>query len=258
MAQLFMMLLEPFSVSGLMTAAEDWRVRGVTVGLREHSPVTPLSSFAIYQAKPKKTSTTIELTITKATIDNNKARETMTKFNWNSLIHHHHSETPAGTENPVPATEETHHRRDSKLSHIMDSIRHTLAHEHEKLPANSQAQQPASAPVNTEAGNNGSLSPSLQAVASSKLNENNMGEHSHEADGTWGWPGLGTYTSEHPSHTGSTDAGAPPTSRHQSVSKGKEAEPERRASTVSQASKKSSDTQTGWPGLGPFNEDVEE
>ncbi|RJE17373.1 hypothetical protein PHISCL_10289 [Aspergillus sclerotialis] len=68
----------------------------------------------------------------------------MTKISWNSLTGHH-SETPAGTENPV-AEESQHHRRDSKLSHIMDSIRHSLAHEHEKLPSESQAQHQAPSP----------------------------------------------------------------------------------------------------------------
>ncbi|KIW82423.1 hypothetical protein Z517_05450 [Fonsecaea pedrosoi CBS 271.37] len=184
----------------------------------------------------------------------------MTKMTWNPLGHHH-SDTPAGTENPV--AEETHHRRDSKLSHIMDSIRHSLAHEHEKLPGASQAQDQNPVSANGESGNNGSLSPSLQAVASSKLNENNMGEHSHEAEDSWGWPGLGTYSSasEAPRReslrTASTDSGAPSTSRQDSVPKAKESEPPRRPSTISQASKKSHDTQSGWPGLGSFPEDTE-
>ncbi|OAP61043.1 hypothetical protein AYL99_06047 [Fonsecaea erecta] len=177
----------------------------------------------------------------------------MTKFNLSSLAGHH-SDSPAGTENPVAA--EPHHRRDSKLSHIMDSIRHSLAHEHEKLPGGSQS-QPQTVSANGESGNNGSLSPSLQAVASSKLNENNMGEHSHELDNSWGWPGLGTYTSSTPEAPTASDSGAPSTSRQNSVAKGKESEPARRESTTSHASKKSTDTQTGWPGLGPFPEDVE-
>ncbi|RJE17374.1 hypothetical protein PHISCL_10290 [Aspergillus sclerotialis] len=82
-----------------------------------------------------------------------------------------------------------------------------------------------------------------------------MGEHSHELDDTWGWPGLGTYASGAPEAprkgSGSTDSGAPQAPRQESVSKGKEPEPPRRESTISQASKKSSDTQTGWPGLVP-------
>ncbi|EXJ71440.1 uncharacterized protein A1O5_05248, partial [Cladophialophora psammophila CBS 110553] len=146
-------------------------------------------------------------------------------------------------------------RRDSKLSHIMDSIRHSLAHEHEKLPGESEAQHQGSVAVNSESGNNGSISPSLQAVASSKLNENNMGEHSHELGDTWGWPGLGTYASnESPRTSTSRQESTPP--RRESVPTRKESEPSRRESTTSQASKKSHDTQTGWPGLGPFPEDV--
>ena len=91
------------------------------------------------------------------------------------------------------------HRGDSKLSHIIDSIRHGLAHEHEKLPGGNEAQQ---APA---AATHGSVSPALQATASSKLNENNMEVASHQDNKTYGWPGLGNGWGRQESDGGSED-----------------------------------------------------
>jgi hypothetical protein len=174
---------------------------------------------------------------------------TMTRFNLNSITGH--SEVPATTGPSEPTETHHHHRRDSKLGHVIDSIRHALAHEHEKLPDDNAAEQHPSQQQNPASGgnNNGSLSPSLQAVASSKLNENNMGEDSHQSDESWGWPGLGTFKT----HDSATSQHTK--SRTQSAgSEGPEAHVEERveAATYEAIDNAAESEAYGWPGLGTW------
>ncbi|EXJ59229.1 hypothetical protein A1O7_06661 [Cladophialophora yegresii CBS 114405] len=167
----------------------------------------------------------------------------MTRFNWTTLSGQ--SEAPASSE----PTEHIHHHHESKLSHVMDSIRHALAHEHEKLPSDSAARQQPSQRQDAAGSTNGSMSPALQAVASSKLNENNMGEDSHQSDKTWGWPGLGTFKTH--------DSTTPQRSKSRTAlagSEGSEAQIEEKVEAATfEAIDNAAESETyGWPGLGTW------
>ncbi|KIW67830.1 hypothetical protein PV04_07056 [Phialophora macrospora] len=168
----------------------------------------------------------------------------MTRFNLNTITGHSEGATTTGSSEPAEISPHRHH--DSKLGHVIDSIRHALAHEHEKLPSDHTAEQQPSQQQDQTNGNNGSLSPALQAVASSKLNENNMGEDSHESDKTWGWPGLGTFKS----HESATSQHT----KSRTGSEGSEAHVEERVEAATfEAIDNAAESETfGWPGLGTW------
>ncbi|OCT52281.1 hypothetical protein CLCR_09201 [Cladophialophora carrionii] len=164
----------------------------------------------------------------------------MTRFNWNTNTTH--SEASTSSE----STEHHHHHHESKLSHVMDSIRHALAHEHERLPSDSAAQEQLPQRQDAAGSTKGSISPALQAVASSKLNENNMGEDSHQSDKTWGWPGLGTFKTH--------DSATSQRSKSRSGSAGSEAHMEEKVEAATfEAIDNAAESETyGWPGLGSW------
>lgn len=171
----------------------------------------------------------------------------MTKFNWSALTSH--TETPAKPESTETPNSIPTHRRDSKLSHIMDSIRHGLAHDHERLPPQNGAEQPPQVAAAAQpTPPNGSVSPSLQATAATKLNENNMGPaNSHENDDVWGWPGLGTYKS----HDSPTPSQASKSRTGSTQSTGQVAVRVEAATTEAIDNAAESEPY-GWPGLGDF------
>lgn len=166
-------------------------------------------------------------------------------------------------------------RRDSKLGHLVDSIRTALtqeqtklfgdpkAHHHrkyqssvaerlEKLREQDQTQRQR---VEEEIASDGeveeSVSPAVQARERSDFNENNMGAHSsHEAAvrrDSWGWPGLGTY--------GADDAKEPSTTRRRNSfkltrEKMDRMEPRAEAATYEAIDNAAESESYGWPGLG--------
>lgn len=144
-------------------------------------------------------------------------------------------ESEAGVE-PTPNTG----RRESKIGHMMDSIRNSISHEQERLfhPHRHAAEHPAATTESKEPETNGSsISPAVQAEQTSHLNENNMGPHSHERTQSWGWPGLGTFTNEESQN-------AAESRRKSSVKPG--ADPNERRKSW------------GFPGLGTFDEPPED
>jgi len=89
-----------------------------------------------------------------------------------------------------------HHRRDSKIGRAIDYIRHAIAHEHDRgvqtpaPPRSKSGQRP------TAANDRDSISPALEAAASSHLNQNNMEQEAVQIDEAWGWPGLGSISNK--------------------------------------------------------------
>jgi len=171
----------------------------------------------------------------------------MTRSLWNPLTPH--AEAAPTTQQPQATEIPLNHRRNSRLGHVMDSIRLSLAHEHERLPTATATEPRHIQQQVTASSSNGSISPALQAVASSKLNENNMGEDSHQNDKTWGWPGLGTFLS-HDSAT--TQKSKRRTESTGSESTGSEAHLEERveAATFEAIDSAAELEPFAWPGLG--------
>ncbi|KAJ9607663.1 hypothetical protein H2200_007741 [Cladophialophora chaetospira] len=171
----------------------------------------------------------------------------MTRFHWNSITSH--SEAAPTTQQQQATEIPLNHHRHSKLSHVMDSIRLPLAHEHERLPMDTATEQPPAHQQATMSSSNGSISPALQAVASLKLNENNMGEDSHQNSKTWGWPGLGTFLSHDSATSQKSKRRTESTGSESAVS---EAHLEKRmeAATFEAIDNAAELEAFGWPGLG--------
>jgi hypothetical protein len=162
----------------------------------------------------------------------------MTKFHWDTLTGH--SQPAANIEQP-PATDAAPvHLHHSKLSHVMETIRHALAHEHETVPRSSTT-------AHQETTTGAPISPALQAVVSTKLNENNMGEGSHQNDETWGWPGLGSFSSQRSGTSHDPKPHAAPAASEAGVESKVEA-------ATFEAIDNAAESETyGWPGLGDWN-----
>lgn len=181
----------------------------------------------------------------------------MTKQNPATLTDY--PETPDGT---AP-----HHRerRDSKLGHIMSSIRQALANEQQKLfgdhssPHDHQQEHLENLRRQDIAQRNRvdeemlwgsdsseSMSPAVQTCTASKLNENNMGVDSHEAGKRWGWPGLGTFQGpeEQPEKLRRTSSNKHASDRMAAV------EPKMEAATFEAIDNAAESESYGWPGIG--------
>ena len=86
-------------------------------------------------------------------------------------------------------------RRSSKIGHVMDSIRHAISHEQEKLFGNRRHSHASADEGEQKEISNAkdSVSPAVEAGKSFTLNENSMSAEPQPESETWGWPGLGTY-----------------------------------------------------------------
>ena len=146
---------------------------------------------------------------------------------------------------------------------IISSIRHGLAHEHERLPEKSDAlSHRAEQPVTTYPDTNStegsspreratwndeeSISPAIEARRMSENNENNMGERSHQAPSSWGWPGLGSWPERERPRT--------KVGKMSEKERTLGLEPRLEAATL-EAIDMAAETDTfGWPGLGYWPE----
>ena len=136
-----------------------------------------------------------------------------------------------------------HHQ--SRLSNAINSIRHALSREHERSPKDTERH--STEPETTTSINN-SASPAIQAVASSKLNDNNIGEGSQQNDNTWGWPGLGTFAIQ---DSITTQGG--PKSPTQSTTLETKMEGKSEATTFKAAGNAAESELYGWAGLGEWS-----
>ncbi|EXJ82079.1 hypothetical protein A1O1_08148 [Capronia coronata CBS 617.96] len=165
-------------------------------------------------------------------------------------------------------------RRDSKLGHMVDTIRTALSQEQAKLFGDKNAQhhrkyqstveerleklrqqdetqrERVEEEIRSDSEADESVSPAVEARARSDLDENNMGLTSHERarSDSWGWPGLGTYAA------GSEDATN--TKRKSSFKntrdKMHDIEPKLEAATYEAIDNAAESDSFGWPGLGDF------
>jgi len=165
----------------------------------------------------------------------------MTQLNLNALTGQ--SDTATSTRRSEASETPFTRSHNSKLSHIMNSIRHALAHEQEKLPSNNGGEKHMS---QQQATVSGPISPALQAVASSNLNENNMGETFHQNDQTWGWPGFGTLSS----YSSTTSQRSKP--RTESTGSGGHTEAKVEAATFEAINNAAEFEMYGWPGVGDW------
>ncbi|KIX08075.1 uncharacterized protein Z518_02730 [Rhinocladiella mackenziei CBS 650.93] len=199
----------------------------------------------------------------------------MTRRNSNTLTDY--PEQPENTDTSPSASRRStdpnlHERRNSRLGQVMDSIRHALAQEQEKLfgerkaahhdhqynPAagerlaklrdQDQAQRKrVEEEMLWESEAKDSTSPAVEARQESELNENGMGAESHQGRrDSWGWPGLGTYA-EPPKDPAQT--------RRKSSTKsgsGRVAamEPKMEAAAFEAIDNAAESETYGWPGLG--------
>ena len=135
-------------------------------------------------------------------------------------------------------------RRNSKLGHIVDSIRHALAHEQEKPSSDSKQDKVAQNPHEEDAKD--TISPAIQAHKFFNLNENGMGAESHQESGSWGWPGLGSFP-----EPAKDQAGTRRLSTTKTGGKGFAAlEPKVEAATFEAIDNAAESEPYGWPGLG--------
>jgi len=157
-------------------------------------------------------------------------------------------------------------RRNSRLGQVVESIRHVLSEEQEKLFGKNK---PGKAAISDqlehlrehdreqrarveeqmiwESDANDSTSPALEARKSVGLNENGMGADSlKERRESYGWPGLGTYP-EPP-----TDPAKVQRRSSNTAKRGAELEPRVEAATFEAIDNAAESEAYGWPGLGDF------
>lgn len=151
-------------------------------------------------------------------------------------------------------------KRHSHMGNIIASIRHGLSHEHERIPEKSGAlshraeQQPVTSHPNADRtggssprdqatwNDEESISPAIEARRMSENNENNMGEGSHQAPTTWGWPGLGSW----PERGRPREKVGKMSAKERTLS----LEPRLEAATFEAIDNAADSEAFGWPGLG--------
>lgn len=174
-----------------------------------------------------------------------------------------HSSPSTSRRNTEPAHLE---RRNSRLGQVVDSIRHALAEEQEKIFG---APKPTKASIDAhlehlrrldrderarvereemwERDAKESTSPALEARKSFDLNENGMGPDSIKEQASWGWPGLGSYPEP---------AANPAKVRHSSngnaVERAADLEPRVEAAAFEAIDNAAESEAYGWPGVGEF------